>query len=215
MNEHQKLIRDDWEPAVFSAREVEPERLRCLLEGAARTPSYLNEQPWHFIIATKDDPAEYERLISCLSEVNVESARLAPVLMLSVVRLHNGSNGRRNNHAFRDAGHAVSNIVLRAKAMGLAVQQMASFDAARVRDRFQIPAGFAPTTAIAIGYPTELKGLSVVSPEGDPSTERPLASFVFTGSWGQPSTLITGVTPEVSRHEIGCSGETEKALAVA
>ncbi|HWO01040.1 MAG TPA: nitroreductase family protein, partial [Blastocatellia bacterium] len=129
INESRRLI-DDWEPEMFSARMVEPEKLRCLLESANQTPSHLNQQPWHFIIATKDDSEEYERLVSCLSEVNVEWARRAPILMLSVVRLNNGSNGGRNRYAFRDAGHAVSNLVLKAKAMGLAAQQMAGFDAA-------------------------------------------------------------------------------------
>jgi nitroreductase len=51
---------------------IEPEKLRCLLEGASRTPSYKNEQPWYFIIATKDDSIEYDRLAGCLSEVNLE-----------------------------------------------------------------------------------------------------------------------------------------------
>jgi len=76
------------------------EKLRCVIEGASWTPSYLNEQPWNFIIATKDDSIEYERLVSCLADVNVEGARRAPVLMLSVVRLNTSSNGERNVHAF-------------------------------------------------------------------------------------------------------------------
>ena len=215
MSEPQKLIRDDWEPTVFSARVVEPEKLRCLLEGADRTPSYLNKPPWHFIIATKDDSDEYERLVSCLSEVNVEWARRAPVLMLSVVALHNGSNAGRNNHAFRDAGHAVSNLVLLAKAMGLAAQQMAGFDEAKVRERFQIPAGFAPTTAIALGYPTELKGASIGTQQPDMRTDRPLESFVFTGGWGRPAPLINGAAREASANESGCLGKGERSLAVA
>lgn len=192
MSEPRKLISDDWEPTAFSARLVEPEKLRCLLESADRTPSYLNEPPWHFIIATKEDSDEYERLVSCLSEVNLEWARRAPVLMLSVVALHNASNGGKNNHAFRDAGHAVSNLVLRAKAMGLAAQQMAGFDSEKVRERFQIPAGFAPATAIALGYAIDLKGASIVTQEADARRARPLESFVFTGGWGRPSQLVNG-----------------------
>jgi len=192
MSESQKLIKDDWEPTAFSSRTVEPEKLRCLLESADRTPSHMNEPPWHFIIATKDDSDEYERLVSCLSEVNVEWARRAPVLMLSVVSLHNGANGGRNHHAFRDAGHAVSSLVLTAKAMGLAAQQMAGFDAAKVRERFQIPAGFAPATAIAVGYASDLKGASIVTQESAARGDRPLESFVFTGGWGRPSRLING-----------------------
>ena len=215
MNETRTLIKSDWEPTAFSARVIEPEKLRCLLEGANQTPSYLNEQPWYFIIASKDYLDEYERLLSCLATVNVEWARRAPILMLSVVSLNNGSNGARNNYAFRDAGHAVSNLVLRANAMGLAAHQMAGFDAAKARERFQIPAGFAPTTAIALGYLTDLKGLSVATQNGSARTDRPLESFVFTGSWGRPSPLIDEATRETSRDESGCLGKRERSLAVA
>jgi nitroreductase len=162
MHEPRDLINGNWGPIAFSARAVEPETLRCVLDVVSRTPSYLNEQPWNFIIATKDDSIEYERLAGCLAEVNVEWARRAPVLMLTVVRLNNGANGARNTHAFRDARHAVSNLVLRANAMGLAAQQMAGFDAAKAREQFQIPAGFAPTTAIALGYRTDLQLSSTV-----------------------------------------------------
>lgn len=215
MNETRTLINSDWEPTAFSDRLVEPEKLRCLLEGASQTPSYLNERPWYFIIASKDYLNEHERLLSCLATVNVEWARHAPILMLSVVSLNNGSNGGRNNHAFRDAGHAVSNLVLRANAMGLAAHQMAGFDAAKARERFQIPAGFVPTAAIALGYPTNLKGWSVATQEGAARTDRPLESFVFTGSWGRPSPLINEATREASRSESGCLGKRERSLAVA
>ena len=191
ISEPRKLIGDDWEPTAFSARLVETEKLRCLLESANRTPSYLNQPSWHFMIATKDDSDEYERLVSCLSEVNVEWARRAPVLMLSVVALHSASNEGKNTHAFRDAAHAVSNLVLRAKAMGLAAQQMAGFDAEKVRERFQIPSGFAPATAIALGYAIDV-GASVVAQEPDGRGTRPLESFVFTGGWGRPSHLVNG-----------------------
>jgi nitroreductase len=215
MNETRTLMRSDWEPTAFSARVVEPEKLRCLLEGANQTPSHLNEQPWYFIIASRDYLDEYERLLSCLATVNVEWAQRAPILMLSVVSLNNGSNGGRNNYAFRDAGHAVSNLVLRANAMGLAAHQMAGFDAAKARERFQIPAGFAPTTVIALGYLTDLKGLSAATQIGDARTDRPLESFVFTGSWGRPSPLINEAAQEASRNDSDCLGNRERSSAVA
>ncbi|HXI94004.1 MAG TPA: nitroreductase family protein [Blastocatellia bacterium] len=200
---------------AFSDRTVEPEKLRCLLEGASRTPSYLNEQPWNFIIATQGDSIEYERLVSCLSEVNLEWARRAPVLMLLVVRLNSGSNGARNTHAFRDSRHAVSNLLLRAEAMGLTAEQMAGFDAAKARAQFQIPAGFEPTAAIAVGYPTDIRGVSVPSQNGAISSNRPFESFVFTGSWGQPSLLINEPTLEMRSRESDCKGTADRLSSAA
>jgi nitroreductase len=210
MHQPRDLINGSWGRA-FSARTVEPEKLRCLLEGASRTPSYLNEQPWNFIIATQDDSIEYERLVSCLSEVNLQWARRAPVLMLLVVRLNNGSNGARNTHAFRDSRHAASNLLLRAKAMGLAAEQMAGFDASKARAQFRIPAGFEPTAAIALGYPTDVRGFAVVPQDGAITTDRPFESFVFTGSWGQPSPLIN----EPTLGESECKGTAERFSSAA
>jgi len=209
MHQPRDLINGSWGRA-FSARTIEPEKLRCLLEGASRTPSYLNEQPWNFIIATQDDLIEYERLASCLSEANLEWARRAPVLMLLVVRLNNGSNGARNTHAFRDSRHAASNLLLRAGAMGLAAEQMAGFDSAKARAQFLIPAGFEPTAAIALGYPTDVRGSSVVPQDGTIRTDRPFESFVFTGSWGQPSPLINEPTLAERSRESECKGAAER-----
>jgi len=214
MHQPRNLINRNWGRA-FSARTVEPEKLRCLLAGASRTPSYLNEQPWNFIIATQDDSIEYERLVSCLSEVNLEWARRAPVLMLLVVRLSNRSNGARNTHAFRDSRNAASNLLLRAGAMGLAAEQMAGFDSAKARAQFQIPAGFEPAAAIAVGYPTGVRGVTVVPQNGAISTDRPFESFVFTGSWGQPSPLINEPMPEVRSRESECKGTAERLSSAA
>lgn len=216
MHESRDLINGNWGPAAFSARTVEPEQLRCLLEGASQTPSYMDEQPWNFIIATRDDSIEYERLVSCLAEVNVEWARRAPVLMLSVVRLNASLNGERNVHAFRDARHAMSNIVLRARAMGLTAQQITGFDAAKAREQFQIPSGFAPTSGIALGYPTDVKGSSVLRRDRAIRSDRPFETFVFTGRWGQPSHLINQETLEVeSRRGSGCEGTAERSSGAA
>ena len=214
MHQPRNLINGNWGRA-FSDRTVEPEKLRCLLEGASRTPSYLNEQPWNFIIATQGDSIEYERLVSCLSEVNLEWARRAPVLMLLVVRLNSGSNGARNTHAFRDSRHAASNLLLRAEAMGLTAEQMAGFDAAKARAQFQIPAGFEPTAAIAVGYPTDVRGVSVVPQNEAISNDRPFESFVFTGSWGQPSLLINEPTLEVRSRESECKAAADRLSSAA
>jgi nitroreductase len=204
MHEVRDLMIGNWLPVAFSTRMVEPEKLLCVLEGASWTPSHLNLQPWNFIIATRDDSIEYERLVSCLAETSVESARRAPVLMLSVVRLSSSSNGERNVHAFRDSRHAMSNLVLRARMMGLVAQPISGFNTTKVREQFQIPAGFEPTTGIALGYPTDVKGWSVDPREEVIGSGRPVESFVFTGSWGRPSPLTNQPVVKERHTESPC-----------
>src|SRR5437879_4076372 len=113
------LLRRRWSPRAFSSRPVEPDKLRSLWEAARWAPSSYNEQPWSFIVATKDDEAEYARLLSCLVEGNIQWAQHAPVLMVSVARLSFEEDGKPNRHAFHDVGQAVSNLIVQATALGL------------------------------------------------------------------------------------------------
>lgn len=85
---------------------VEPEKLCSVLEAARWAASSYNEQPWSFIVATKDNQDEFERLLSILAEANQEWARNAPVLIISMAKLHFERNGVENHHAFHDVGAA-------------------------------------------------------------------------------------------------------------
>ena len=214
VNEYQNLFNTDWNHRAFSARVVEREILRCLLEGVGRTPSHLNEQPWSFIVTAKDDSSEYERLLSCLADASVEWAKGAPVLMLAVVRLNHSSNGSPNRHAFRDVRHAISNLALRAKGLGLVAHQLAGFDSARAHTEFQIPVGYASTSVIALGYTVGARRASSAQ-EPESNGHRPLESFVFKRSWGQPSPLLIESSRETSRLEPDCRNAGELSLAVA
>ncbi len=188
------LLRERWSPRAFADRMVEPEKLRSLLEAARWAPSSFNEQPWSFIIATKESPSEYERLLSCLVEGNVRWAQHAPVLMLSVAKLAFERNQKPNRHAFHDVGLAVENLVIQATALGLAVHQMAGFHVDKARELFSIPDGHEPVAALVLGFPGDPAGLpeDLRERERAPRTRKPLESFVFSGQWGQPSPLVDG-----------------------
>src|ERR687888_1294011 len=78
----QELIARRWSPYAFSDRPVSDDDLRSLFEAARWAPSSYNEQPWRYIVATKANPAEFERLLSCLVDPNQVWAKAAPVLAL-------------------------------------------------------------------------------------------------------------------------------------
>jgi nitroreductase len=187
-----ELLRERWSPRAFADRMVEPEKLRSLLEAARWAPSSFNEQPWSFIVATKEHPGEYERLLSCLVEGNVRWAQHAPVLMLSVARLAFERNQKPNRHAFHDVGLAVENLVIQATALGLAVHQMAGFHVDKARELFSIPDGHEPVAALVLGFPGDPAGLpeDLREREVAPRIRKPLESFVFSGQWGQSSPLV-------------------------
>jgi len=189
-----ELIQRRWSPRAFAARAIEPEKLRSVLEAARWAASCFNEQPWSFIVAAKETEGDaYERLLSCLVEANALWAGRAPVLMISIARLTFARNDKPNRHAFHDVGQAAAHLALQAAALGLAVHQMAGFDVSKAREQFNIPEGFEPVAAIALGYPGEPEDLpeDLRAKELGPRARRPLEEFVFGGTWGQTSPLLS------------------------
>ncbi len=189
----EEILKRRWSPRAFSDRMVESEKLLSLWEAARWAPSSFNEQPWHFIVATKENKENYERLLSCLAERNQQWAHHAPVLMVSVTELNFAKSGKPNRHAFHDVGLAIGNLLVEATALGLFVHQMAGFSPDKVRELFAVPEGFEPVAGIAIGYGTTADE----APEGfkqqelAPRTRKPISSFVFEGRWGKTSRLVS------------------------
>ena len=121
------LLRRRWSPRAFANQAVEPETLGSLVEAARWAPSCFNEQPWSFLVATKDNDSEHRRMLECIVEGNVGWAQYAPVLMISVAKLAFDHNGKPNTHAWHDVGLAVGNMLVQATSLGLGAHQMAGF----------------------------------------------------------------------------------------
>lgn len=186
------LLKQRWSPLAFSDHSVEPEKLASVLEAAKWAASSYNEQPWSFILATKDNSTEFERLLSCLDQGNLVWAKNAPVLMLSVAKLQFEKNGNENRHAFHDVGQAASNLAVQATALGLYIHQMAGFDVQKARELYGIPEGYEPVAAIALGYGADAETLpeNLQQRELAPRVRKTIESFTFTGSWGQELPIL-------------------------
>lgn len=184
------LLRRRWSPRAFDERPVEPGALRSLFEAARWAPSSNNEQPWRFLVATKDQSGDYERLLACLLEGNRKWAYRAPVLILTVAAV-NFDDGKPNRHALHDTGLATENLVLQATASGLIAHQMAGFDSEKARVDCEIPAGFEPVAMIAVGYPGDPALLQDYLRERElkPRERVPTSDFVFSSHWGRTSPL--------------------------
>ncbi|HVB87091.1 MAG TPA: nitroreductase family protein [Candidatus Dormibacteraeota bacterium] len=188
-----EILTHRWSPRAFDARPVEPEKLRALFEAARWAASSYNAQPWYFIVATKDDPANFNRVLECFVEFNQSWAKSAPVLAISVAGLKMQHNGQDNRHAFHDVGQAAATMALQATALGLQIHQMAGILPDKARDVFHIPEGFDAVAGIALGYPGDPAALpeQLREREVGPRQRKPAASFVFTGEWGKPSPVVS------------------------
>jgi nitroreductase len=187
-----EFIRERWSPRAFSEKPVPAEVLRSLFEAARWAPSSNNEQPWAFIVATKEDHAVHAKLVSTLVEFNQAWAKHAPVLAIAVSELAFARNGHPNRNAFYDTGAAVSDLTTEAVSRSLLVHQMAGFDPHKAIELFSIPSGWEPISAFAIGYPGDHQSLPETLRERElaPRTRKPLADFVMSGSWGQPAPFL-------------------------
>src|SRR5438128_8855355 len=115
----EEILKRRWSPRAFSDRMVESEKLRSLFEAARWAPSSFNEQPWSYIVAKRESPEEFRKLLSCLVEANQVWARAAPVLALGIVRLRFMRNDKPNRAAVHDLGLAAGNLLVEATARGL------------------------------------------------------------------------------------------------
>ena len=188
-----ELITRRWSPYGYDAeREVSDADLRSLFEAARWAPSSYNEQPWSYIVATRRDAEEFERLLSCLVEANQQWARSAAVLALGVTTLRFKRNDRPNPAAVHDLGLAAGALLVEATTRGLSVHQMIGILPDRARELYAIPDDSEAVTGIAIGYAADPAALPEPYRERDltPRERKPLAEFVFAGRWGSPSARV-------------------------
>lgn len=189
-----ELLTQRWSPYAFDSRPVAEADLRSLFEAARWAPSSYNEQPWRYIVATKDDPDQFQRLLSCLTEANQTWAKAAPVLALGVASLKFAANAKDNRAAVHDLGLASGSLLVEATARGLSVHQMIGILPDKARQVYGIPNEFEAWTGIAIGYKGDPMSLPDQLRERDlaPRQRRPLRDFVFSGKWGNPLPLGVG-----------------------
>jgi len=179
-----------WSARSFADRDVSPADLRKVFEAARWSASAYNEQPWRFLVGTRNSPT-YQKIFSTLIGFNQSWAGAAPVLILGVSNTKFSHNGTPNAYALYDLGAATCALTLQAASLGLKTHTMAGFDHAAARTAFEIPEDFAIGAVIALGYQGDPAALGVeqlIELETTPRTRKSLNDFVFS-AWGSPADL--------------------------
>jgi nitroreductase len=180
INSLHALIAKRWSPRAFTSQPVDPATLRTLFDAARWAFSSNNEQPWRFVVGTKDNPEEFARVLDVLVPGNQAWAKTAYVLGVSFGKKTFSYNGSPDRFGLHDAGAALANLAIQATAMGLHVHAMGGFDAVRARTEFGVPDDFEAGAAFAIGY------LDGPDTPPAPRTRKPLKEFLFGTEWGKP-----------------------------
>lgn len=187
-----ELLAERWSPYAFADRPVLTADLRSLFEAARWASSSYNEQPWSYIVATKEESQQFQQILSCLVDGNQVWAKAAPVLALGIVNLKFARTGKNNRAAVHDLGLAAGNLLVEATARGLLVHQMIGILPDKAREIYEIPDGSEAWTGIAIGYWGDPMSLPDTLRQRDltPRQRKPLSQFVFSGKWGNPSPFV-------------------------
>lgn len=148
-----KVIETRRSSRAYSDRVVEPEKIQSLFEAARWAPSSVNEQPWVYIYATKEQPELWSKIFDTLNPGNQVWAKDAFVLVMSLTRKNYLRNGMINTSARYDLGAANAFLSLQAVELGLNVHQIGGFDPEKGRKNLNIPSEYDLRVILAIGYP--------------------------------------------------------------
>ena len=167
--------------ALSTERKSKTGSCIALFEAAGWAASCFGEEPWRFLLASRADKPQFDRLLGLLVPKNQEWAQHAGALAISFGKKTFTHNGAPDRFGIHDVGTAFGQLSLQAVALGLQVHGMGGFDAARTRTEFAVPDDFEVGAAFAIGY---LDGDGAPPPG---RKRRPLSEIVFTGEWGKPA----------------------------
>jgi nitroreductase len=175
-----ELIARRWSARAFSTKPVEKSKLLSILEAARWAPSSRNEQPWRYIVFTRENPEKLEKAQSVLKEIN-EYAKRAPILICAITRKLNSDNNIYNRLHFHDLGAANENMFLEAFNQGLILHEMGGFDLEKAKQIFSIPEEFEMGVMIAIGYQDtyEILPESLAKKAHMPRQRKPLSEIAF------------------------------------
>jgi len=178
-----ELIKKRWSPRAFSSDPVGKEELMTLFDAGRRAASSFNLQPWRFVYATQEDPEAFQNLLDVLLEVNQAWAKNAPALFMTIAEAYNPATGDRNAHAWHDVGLAMGNLTFQASHMGLYLHQMGGYDQEKAQQNLNLPDGFEPVAAVAVGYPGDPSQLREKMKESElnASPRKPVDALVFEG----------------------------------
>jgi len=181
------LIRNRRSYRTFAPKPVDHDKLVRLLEAARWSPSARNDQPWRFIVVTREDAALFDDVAGSFAAFNLVWARSAAVFIVAARRQTWEADGLPNPYSDYDLGQAVAYLTVQAESEGLVSRQIGAFNHERVAEILEVPGNYKPLTIVALGYPGESSSLpeDYRQLEDAPRTRKPFGEIAHEGVWGK------------------------------
>jgi nitroreductase len=172
------LIRGRRSVVRFESGDVSEEQVEAILEAGRWAPSYINSQPWEFIVVR--DAAMRSRAAGILQRVTISWQGFAQAPVLIVVAVDSVTDPR---HHREDGAAAAQNMALMAHALGLASfwagihggEEARHTPEDELRSLLAIPRMLRIIAVLPVGIPA-------YTPE---STRRPLSEMLHRDGWSR------------------------------
>lgn len=171
----------------FQPVEIDNYQVELLFNAASFAPSSMNEQPWAFIMAKREEEDDFSAFLNLMNEKNRIWAKNSSLLVVVLAKRNFSLNNKQNKHYFYDVSSAVANLTYQALNMDFQVHQVGGFDIDKTRSELMIPDNYDPVVMLAVGYDAE---------DSDRINSKPrknIHEFVFEKKFGNPVKLGTEV----------------------
>ena len=174
------LFVDRWSPRAFSEKSISTEDLMSMFEAASWAASAMNDQPWRYIAAQKENTESFNQLVDCLNPANQIWAKNAAVLIISGMSTIYSSNQKPNGGAMHDLGLANQNLILQAQSKNIYSHIMGGFDKEKATSLFNSDGSIVAHCMIALSYlgDPELLDETLKQRELTGRSRRPIEDFV-------------------------------------
>lgn len=145
-------IRKRYSCRSYQEKNLEQDKLDCILEAARLAPSARNTQDWRFVVVTNRDAKRRVAETTNRPEVFAKASVI-------IAACSNSDHIMRCGQAIGpiDVAIALEHISLQAADLGLATCWIGAFDAKTVRQILAIPEGVTIIELMTVGYPADSK----------------------------------------------------------
>ena len=138
---------------AFTDEEVTDEQVETILQMAMYAPTYMNRQPWHFVVVRDKE----------LQKSLGETLGVRPYIQQASAVIAVYGDPNISNTWDLDGCAAIENMLIAATALGLGSAwagspgNLAWGEAEQLmKDALKVPAGFRPLSLVCLGHPAKM-----------------------------------------------------------
>lgn len=135
-----RLFVNRWSPRAFDKNyKIEKKEFQKLFAAAKWAPSCFNEQPWRFLVASRNSK-KFDDFLSLINEFNQSWAKNASAIVFIIGSKNFDKTGKENYTYQFDCGAAWMSLSHQANIMGLQTHGMGGIEREKIIDYFDLNA---------------------------------------------------------------------------